>query len=87
MSDIGAAGPVWTVALSMSAQALDAMAHISMWTAGGKSVAVRGGSSGPWGRLLERLGWRPRSLVNLGFHSRYFRPEDGHPSPSPAGSG
>ncbi len=50
---------------------------------GSESVDVPGGSSGAWGRLLEELVRRPRSLVSRRSRSRYFRSEDGHPSPSP----
>ena len=57
--------------------------QISMSIASGQSVAVQVGSSGAWGRLLVRSGRRPRSLVSRGFRSRYYRSEDGHPSPSP----
>ena len=49
---------------------------------GSESVDMPGGSSGAWGRLLEELR-RPRSLVSQSSRSRYFRSEDGHPSPSP----
>ncbi len=66
-----------------AAALLRRIGQISMSIASGQSVAVRGGSSGAWGRLLVRSGRRPRSLVGRGFRSRYFRSEDGHPSPSP----